>query len=76
MLYVAVSAYYYLRVANAMFMRNPLDAEPVKLSPGMALALAVTGIATVYIGVFPEWFIRAVNWSLQVPQTATAAFIK
>jgi NADH-quinone oxidoreductase subunit N len=75
-LYVAVAAYYYLRVANAMFMRTALDAEPVKLSPGMALALAITGIATVYIGVFPEWFIRAVNWSLQVPQTATAAFIK
>jgi NADH-quinone oxidoreductase subunit N len=69
-LYVAVALYYYMRVANAMFMRAALDAEPVRLSPAMSLALAITAFATIYIGLFPEWFIRAANWSLQVPQTA------
>jgi NADH-quinone oxidoreductase subunit N len=74
-IYVAVSAYYYLRVANAMFMGKALDTEPVTLSPAMTAALAITGIATVYIGVFPEWFIHAVNWSLQAPQSASIAQI-
>ncbi len=66
--YVAVAAYYYLRVANAMFMRAELDAEPVRLSAGMSTALAITGVATVWIGIFPDAFIRMVNWTLQIPQ--------
>ena len=70
-LYVAVSAYYYLRVANAMFMREQLDAEPVHLSAGMSLALTVTGFATVYIGIFPDAFIRWVNWSLGIAQSSS-----
>jgi NADH-quinone oxidoreductase subunit N len=72
-IYVAVSLYYYLKIANAMFMREALDAEPVRPSPGVAVALAVTALATVYIGIFPEWFIRVANWSLQLPQTASVA---
>jgi NADH-quinone oxidoreductase subunit N len=63
-LYVAVSLYYYLKVANAMFMRQALDIEPVHLSPAMSLALAVTTIATVGIGIYPDPFIRIANWSL------------
>ena len=61
-----------MRIANAMFMRPALEAEPVTLSPAMTLVLAVTGIATVYIGVFPDWFIRAVNWSMQAPAAGIA----
>jgi NADH-quinone oxidoreductase subunit N len=64
--YVAVSAYYYLRVANAMFMRPALDAEPVRPSPAMSLALAITAMATVGIGLYPDPFIRAASWSLEL----------
>ncbi len=71
-LYVAVSLYYYLRVANAMFMHEALDAEPVHIAPGVSVALTITALATVYIGLFPEWFIRAVNWTLQVPPGAAS----
>ena len=71
-LYVAVSLYYYLKVANAMFMRAALDAEPVHLSPAMSLALAVTAIATVGIGIYPDPFLRMANWSLQAPHTGMA----
>ena len=66
-LYVAVSVYYYLKVANAMFMRPALDSEPVHISPAMSLALAITTIATVGIGLYPDPFIRFANWSLGVP---------
>ena len=72
-LYVAVALYYYIRIANAMFMRTPLDAEPVRLSAAQAAALAVTGIATIYIGIFPEWFIRAATWSMGLGQMPPVA---
>ncbi|HSA93594.1 MAG TPA: NADH-quinone oxidoreductase subunit N [Terriglobales bacterium] len=63
--YVAVSLYYYLRIVNAMFMREAVDAEPVHLAPGIGLTLAITGLATVGIGLFPDFFIRAAEWSLR-----------
>jgi len=34
----------------------------------MSVALAVTGIATVGIGIFPDLFIRAAGWSLSIAQ--------
>jgi NADH-quinone oxidoreductase subunit N len=71
--YVAVAMYYYLRVANAMFMRTATDAVPVSLAPGVGLALAITGIASVGIGLYPEPFLRAVNWSLHIAQSPAAA---
>ena len=72
-LYVAISLYYYLRIANAMFMRPAMDTEPVNSSPGMQLALAVTAIATIGIGVMPEWFIRLTEWSLGLVKTGAVA---
>jgi hypothetical protein len=45
-------------------MKQSADAEPVNLSPGMVTALAVTGLGTIVIGVFPNAFIEFVTWSL------------
>jgi hypothetical protein len=36
---------------------------------GLRLALAVTGIATLGIGIFPEMFIHAAGWSLGIAAT-------
>jgi NADH-quinone oxidoreductase subunit N len=63
-LYAVVALYYYMRIANAMFMKQSAEAEPVHLSPGMITALGVTGLGTVVIGVFPNAFIEFVTWSL------------
>ena len=71
--YSAVALYYYLRIVNAMFMKPALDAEPVQLSPGMGLALAVTAAATIGIGLFPEWFINAASWSVHMAQSGSLA---
>jgi NADH-quinone oxidoreductase subunit N len=71
--YVAVSLYYYLRVTNAMFMRPAADRVPITISPGMGTALAITGLATVVIGIYPEPFLRMVNWSMHVAQNPTVA---
>jgi len=39
----------------------------------MGVALGVTAFATVYIGILPEQFIRAVNWSLGIVQSSPVA---
>ena len=73
-LYSVFGLYYYLKIANAMFMGQPEKGEerlPVSLS--MRVALAVTGIATLYIGLLPNSFINLVNWALGITQSATTA---
>jgi len=53
-----------MRIANAVLMRQPVDAEPVHNRPAMRLALTITGAGTVVIGLFPNVMINAANWSL------------
>jgi NADH-quinone oxidoreductase subunit N len=67
-LYALFGLYYYMRIANAMFMRDALDKTRLPISAGMRVALGVTALATIVVGVFPEPFIRAVNWSLNISQ--------
>ena len=71
--YAVFGLYYYMRIANQMFMREALDKTLLPISAGMRLALGVTAFATVYIGIFPEQFIRIVNWSLGIAQTTSVA---
>jgi len=63
-LYSVVGLYYYMRIASSMLMRQPIDAEPVHTRPAMRLALTITAAGTVWIGLFPNFFINAANWSL------------
>jgi NADH-quinone oxidoreductase subunit N len=72
-LYSVFGLYYYLKIANAMFMRQPETGEeklPVSLS--MRTALAVTGLATLYIGILPNRFIEIINWALYIVQHPAA----
>src|SRR6267154_4212228 len=71
--YAVFGLYYYMRMANQMFMREALDKTLLPISAGMKVALGITAFATVYIGIFPEQFIRIVNWSLGIAQTASVA---
>lgn len=75
-LYAVIAAYYYLRVANAMFMRTAASEEPLATPPAMNLALAVTASATVLIGLFPNLFIEAVNWSTRTLTPGGMALLK
>jgi NADH-quinone oxidoreductase subunit N len=74
-LYAVVGLYYYMRIANAMFMRPAIDEEPVRISPGMGFVLGLTGAATIGIGIFPNFFINLVNWSLTSGQSSSLAQI-
>ena len=73
-LYSVFGLYYYLKIANAMFMRHAEKGEEtLPISYAMRAALAITGIATVYIGIMPNRFIELVNWSLGIAQNPNVA---
>jgi NADH-quinone oxidoreductase subunit N len=72
-LYAVFGLYYYMRIASQMFMREALDKTPLPVSAGMRVALGVTAFATVYIGIFPEQFVRLATWSSGIVQTTPVA---
>jgi NADH-quinone oxidoreductase subunit N len=74
-LYAVISMYYYMRIASAMIIKPAADAEPVSIGPAMGLALLVTAAGTVGIGIFPNFFINAVNWSLGLVNGSHVAMI-
>jgi NADH-quinone oxidoreductase subunit N len=68
-LYSVFGLYYYLKIANAMFMRQPAKGEEhLPVSFAMRAALGLTGLATIYIGILPNQFIQLVNWALGIAQ--------
>ena len=76
-LYSLFGLYYYLKIANSMLMRAPMETGRLPVSLGMRCAVGVTALATIVIGVYPEPFIRGVNWSLNIAQSPhVAAMIK
>jgi NADH-quinone oxidoreductase subunit N len=72
-LYALFGLYYYLRIANVMLMRAPMETGRMPLSLGMRFALGLTALMTIVIGVYPEPFIRSVNWSLGIAQSPHVA---
>ncbi|HTS35147.1 MAG TPA: NADH-quinone oxidoreductase subunit N [Candidatus Solibacter sp.] len=72
--YSVFGLYYYLKIANAMFMRQPEKGEErLPVSWTMRAAVAISGIATLYIGLLPDGFIRLANWALGLPQVSSVA---
>jgi len=63
-LYVAVAIYYYFRIVRSMFISPLTDHAPVTSSFGLRLALAVTGIMTLGIGIYPQPFLSMAQTSL------------
>jgi len=60
----AVGAYYYLRIIVMMYMREPRKEVPVStVSPGLGLALALSLVATLYLGILPNHVLRMAQHS-------------
>jgi NADH-quinone oxidoreductase subunit N len=57
-LYVAVALYYYFRMVRSMFIGEEAKPAPLATSFGLQVALGVTGVLTLVIGVYPEPFLR------------------
>jgi NADH-quinone oxidoreductase subunit N len=50
----AIAAYYYLRVIVVMYMREPKTADAVpSIRPALGVALGISLLATIYLGVLP-----------------------
>ena len=73
-LYSVFGLYYYLRMANAMFM-GKAEASEGLLPVGIAMraGLSVAAFATLFIGILPDRFIQVVNWALGIAQNPAIA---
>jgi len=72
----AVGAYYYLRIIVVMYMRESRKEVPVSpVSLGLGLALAISFVATLYLGILPNRVLQVVQHSAQdlVPAAAGVA---
>ena len=63
-LYIAVSLYYYFRLVRSMFLSESNDPQVLAKSNGVRFALAITGVATLAMGILPEPFLRMAAISL------------
>jgi NADH-quinone oxidoreductase subunit N len=75
----AVGAYYYLRIIVVMYMREsrkPISVAPVPLGLGAALAISV--VATLYLGILPNRILEYTQRSAQelLPQQAAPVLSK
>jgi len=72
-LYSVFGLYYYLKMANAIFMGKPEEEGLLPVSWTMRTALALAAFATLFIGILPDRFIHLVNWSIGMAQNPTVA---
>src|SRR5579883_2951493 len=56
--YVAVAIYYYFKIVRTMFVGEVTEKAPLATSFGLRLALTVTGLMTLAIGIFPQPFLQ------------------
>jgi len=62
----AIGAYYYLRIIVVMYMRESRKEVPVSpVSPGLGLALALSILATLYLGILPNRVLKITQHSAQ-----------
>jgi len=69
----AIGAYYYLRIIVVMYMRESRKEVPVSPVPfGLGFALAISILATLYLGLFPNRILQYAQQSAQglLPQQA------
>ena len=73
-LYSVFGLYYYLKIANAMFMgKAEVGEETLPITLSMRIAIGLTGLATIYIGLLPNSFIELANWALGIAQNPNVA---
>lgn len=62
----ALGAYYYLKIIVMMYMRDPREEVPVlPIPPALGAALAITLVATIYLGVVPDRMLTFLRQSAQ-----------
>jgi len=70
----AIGAYYYLRIMVVMYMREARKQVPVTAIPfGLGLALALSVVATLYLGILPNSVLRCAQRSAEILLPAATA---
>jgi len=73
-LYSVFGLYYYLKIANAMFMGQvEAGEEKLAVSYTMRAGIGIAAFATIFIGILPNRFIEVVNWALGIVQSPAVA---
>ena len=49
----AIALYYYVNIIRLMYLVAPTDASPLRAAPALRWALAVCGVSTLLLGLFP-----------------------
>ncbi|HUS08115.1 MAG TPA: NADH-quinone oxidoreductase subunit N [Bryobacteraceae bacterium] len=62
-LYVAVALYYYFRIVRSMFLSDTAGGAPLLSGPGLRLAIGLSGVLTLVIGLYPEPFLQFVRFT-------------
>jgi NADH-quinone oxidoreductase subunit N len=56
-----ISLYYYVNVIRVMYLLPATSPEPVRESPALRVALGITALGTLIVGLFPQPFINLVG---------------
>jgi NADH-quinone oxidoreductase subunit N len=64
-LYVAIAIYYYFKIVRSMFISEQTEKAPLATSMGLRLALGVSGVMTLAIGIYPQPFLELAKTSLR-----------
>ena len=57
----AVSVYYYFRVIQAMYFKEPVQIEEVDFSKSFGYIMLANSIIIVLLGVHPDWLLSFLN---------------
>jgi NADH-quinone oxidoreductase subunit N len=63
-IFSAISAFFYLRIVVYMYMKDPKEEVVLSNSPSMSIALAVTGVMVLVLGIFPSFLLNLVRSSI------------
>jgi len=64
-IFSAISAFFYLRIIMYMYMKDPKVEVPLTASFSNGIALAITTVAVLFIGVFPTMFVEFAKAALK-----------
>jgi NADH-quinone oxidoreductase subunit N len=64
-----ISLYYYLRLLKATFLTEPMDERQISIPAGTGFSLIVTAVAVLILGLFPSWFLPAIQATTQLAGT-------
>ncbi|OGW45304.1 MAG: hypothetical protein A2Y66_00160 [Nitrospirae bacterium RBG_13_41_22] len=64
-IFSAISAYFYLRIVMYMYMKEPKVAVSLTTSPGTDVALGITAIAVILIGVLPSFLLELARTAIK-----------